>query len=97
MGNQLGKMGMGVEDRAGMGWPVDRVLPPRQTVESVHISGHIAIGRPAAAQVKIRNKHTAAPAMLYGTDDAARVEGRFEQPQREVLGGTDALRESVAE
>ena len=43
------------------------------------------------AQVKIRNKHEAAPAMLYPTGDAARVEVKFDTPQRAVTPGQAAV------
>ena len=45
----------------------------------------------APAQVKIRNKHAAAPATLHATDDAARVEVLFDAPQRAVTPGQGAV------
>jgi len=39
------------------------------------------------AQVKIRNKHAAAPATLHGTGDPARAEVVFDEPQRAVTPG----------
>ena len=49
------------------------------------------IREPRPAQVKIRNKHEAAPAMLYPTGDAARVEVKFDTPQRAVTPGQAAV------
>jgi tRNA-specific 2-thiouridylase len=46
---------------------------------------------PTRAAVKIRNKHTAATATLYPTADAARVEVRFDEPQRAVTPGQAAV------
>jgi tRNA-specific 2-thiouridylase len=46
---------------------------------------------PARAQVKIRNKHAAAPATLRPTDDAARVEVIFDEAQRAVTPGQAAV------
>jgi len=45
----------------------------------------------ARAQVKIRNKHAAAPATLHATGDPARVEVRFDAPQRAVTPGQGAV------
>jgi tRNA-specific 2-thiouridylase len=43
------------------------------------------------AQVKIRNKHAAAPAMLHAADDPSRVEVVFEEAQRAVTPGQGAV------
>jgi tRNA-specific 2-thiouridylase len=56
----------------------------------------ISIAAPAAslrAEVKIRNKHAAAPATLYPQDGdgAPRVEVRFDEPQRAVTPGQGAV------
>jgi tRNA-specific 2-thiouridylase len=55
----------------------------------------ISIAPPAApmrAEVKIRNKHAAAPATLYpGAPEGARVEVRFDEPQRAVTPGQGAV------
>jgi tRNA-specific 2-thiouridylase len=45
------------------------------------------IAAPVRAEVKIRNKHSAAGATLYPTSDPARVEVRFDEPQRAVTPG----------
>jgi tRNA-uridine 2-sulfurtransferase len=49
------------------------------------------ITEPVRAQVKIRNKHAAAPAMLHPTDDPVAVEVVFEEPQRAVTPGQGAV------
>ncbi|HUE04674.1 MAG TPA: tRNA 2-thiouridine(34) synthase MnmA [Bryobacteraceae bacterium] len=46
---------------------------------------------PARAQVKIRNKHVAAPATLYPSSAAGPVEVRFDEPQRAVTPGQAAV------
>ena len=43
------------------------------------------------AQVKIRNKHAAAPAVLHLAEDPTRVEVVFEEPQRAVTPGQGAV------
>ena len=43
------------------------------------------------AQVKIRNKHAAAPATLHATDDPCRVDVVFDEPQRAVTPGQGAV------
>jgi len=49
------------------------------------------ITEPRPAQVKIRNRHQPAPATLYPTADPARIEVRFDQPQRAVTPGQAAV------
>jgi tRNA-uridine 2-sulfurtransferase len=54
----------------------------------------ISIGAPAEpvrAEVKIRNKHAAAPAMLLPTSNPERVEIRFDEAQRAVTPGQGAV------
>ncbi len=46
---------------------------------------------PLRAEVKIRNKHVAAPARLLPTVEACRVEVQFDQPQRAVTPGQAAV------
>src|ERR1035437_1307919 len=48
-------------------------------------------GATLRAQVKIRNKHAAAPATLSGTGDAERVGVRFDDPQRAITPGQGAV------
>ncbi len=43
------------------------------------------------AEVKIRNKHAAGGATITPTSDAARVEVRFDEPQRAVTPGQGAV------
>ena len=43
------------------------------------------------AEVKIRNKHAAAPATLCATAGADRVEVRFDHPQRAITPGQGAV------
>jgi tRNA-specific 2-thiouridylase len=49
------------------------------------------LAAPTRAQVKIRNKHVAAPATLHATGDATRVEVVFDEPQRAVTPGQGAV------
>ena len=54
----------------------------------------LSIAAPAApirAEVKIRNKHAAAPATLQPAGDDSRVEVRFDEPQRAVTPGQAAV------
>jgi tRNA-specific 2-thiouridylase len=46
---------------------------------------------PVRAQVKIRNKHAAAPATIYPAPEANRVEVHFDEPQRAVTPGQAAV------
>lgn len=46
---------------------------------------------PLRAQVKIRNKHIAAPATVRPLDGADRIEVRFDEPQRAVTPGQAAV------
>jgi tRNA-specific 2-thiouridylase len=46
---------------------------------------------PVRAEVKIRNKHAAAPATILPTSDPTRVEIRFEDAQRAVTPGQRAV------
>ncbi|MBI2681055.1 MAG: tRNA 2-thiouridine(34) synthase MnmA [Candidatus Solibacter usitatus] len=45
----------------------------------------------ARAQVKVRHRHSPAAATLYPTDDAHRVQVRFDEPQRAVTPGQAAV------
>jgi len=54
----------------------------------------ISIAAPLAttrAEIKIRNKHQAAPATITPTADPSRVEVRFDEPQRAVTPGQGAV------
>ena len=46
---------------------------------------------PRKAQVKIRNKHAAAPATLMPTGHDSRIDVRFEEPQRAITPGQAAV------
>jgi tRNA-specific 2-thiouridylase len=46
---------------------------------------------PLRAEVKIRNKHAAAPATIFPTADENRVEVHFDEPQRAVTPGQAAV------
>jgi tRNA-uridine 2-sulfurtransferase len=59
-----------------------------RNVNWVSIAG---LPAPMRAQVKIRNRHAAAPATLSPTVDPARVEVRFDEPQRAVTPGQAAV------
>ncbi len=50
-----------------------------------------APAEPRPAQVKIRNKHAAAPATLIPTGDPSRVAVRFVEPQRAITPGQAAV------
>jgi tRNA-specific 2-thiouridylase len=62
-----------------------------RAVNWISLAGIEGRAAPIPAQVKIRNKHAAAPAMLHPTGDAARVEVVFEEPQRAVTPGQGAV------
>jgi tRNA-specific 2-thiouridylase len=59
-------------------------------VNWISIAG-LASGETVRAQVKIRNKHAAAPATLCGTGNTDRVEVRFDDPQRAITPGQGAV------
>src|SRR5438445_8638062 len=59
-------------------------------VNWISIAG-VPAGATVRAEVKIRNKHAAATATLCGTDDAGRVEVRFDHPQRAITPGQGAV------
>ena len=59
-----------------------------QDVNWISIAG---VSQPVRAQVKIRNKHAAAPATLYATGETGRVEVVFDEAQRAVTPGQGAV------
>jgi tRNA-specific 2-thiouridylase len=59
-------------------------------VNWISIAG-VTAGAPLRAQVKIRNRHTPAPAALVATPDADRVEVIFDDAQRAVTPGQGAV------
>jgi tRNA-specific 2-thiouridylase len=69
----------------------DDLLRSRFFAAGVNWISIAGVSQPLRAQVKIRNKHRAAGATLHATDDAARVEVVFDQPQRAVTPGQGAV------
>ncbi len=69
----------------------DDLLRPRLMAKDINWISIPAIDRPTRAEVKIRNKHLAAPAMLYPSSDPSRVEVHFDEPQRAVTPGQAAV------
>jgi len=69
----------------------EELLRARLTARDVNWIAIAALDAPRRAAVRIRNKHLAAPAMLFPTADAARVEVRFDEPQRAVTPGQAAV------
>jgi tRNA-specific 2-thiouridylase len=67
------------------------LLCPRLTAGGVNWISIPGLAAPVRAAVKIRNRHTAAPATLYPTPDSERVEVRFDEPQRAVTPGQAAV------
>jgi tRNA-uridine 2-sulfurtransferase len=68
----------------------DALLRATMSVKEVN---WISIAPPAAplrAEVKIRNKHLAAPATIYPATDPARVDVHFDEPQRAITPGQGA-------
>ena len=69
----------------------DELLRARLVATGVNWISIPPIVTPVRAEVKIRNKHAAALATLYPTDDLGRVEVRFDEPQRAVTPGQGAV------
>jgi len=69
----------------------DDLLRARFFAANVNWISIAGASAPVRAQVKIRNKHHAAPATLYATFDAGRVEVIFDEPQRAVTPGQGAV------
>ncbi len=61
------------------------------TARAVNWLSIAAPAGPLRAQVKIRNKHVAAPAMLIARAGDSRVEVQFDEPQRAVTPGQAAV------
>jgi len=51
----------------------------------------VPLAKPRRAEIKIRNKHVAAAAMLVPTGDDNRITVEFDQPQRAVTPGQAAV------
>ena len=69
----------------------DDLLRDELTAREVNWISIAPITGPVPAQVKIRNKHQAAPATLLPTGDPTRVQVRFAEPQRAVTPGQAAV------
>jgi tRNA-uridine 2-sulfurtransferase len=67
------------------------LLRGSMTVKDVNWVSLGGIGAPLQAEVKIRNKHMAAPALLSAGPDEQTVEVRFLEPQRAVTPGQAAV------
>ena len=69
----------------------DDLLRGRFFARSVNWISIAGLDQPVHAEVKIRNKHAAAPATVQPTEDPGRVEVIFEAPQRAVTPGQGAV------
>jgi tRNA-specific 2-thiouridylase len=69
----------------------DDLLRARLSAKDVNWLSIPPIAAPLRAEVKIRNKHAAAPATIFPTADANRVELHFDEPQRAVTPGQAAV------
>ncbi|HWC97353.1 MAG TPA: tRNA 2-thiouridine(34) synthase MnmA [Candidatus Sulfopaludibacter sp.] len=69
----------------------DDLLRDRFFAKDVNWISIAGVDTPRRAQVKIRNKHAAAAATLYATEDACRVEVVFDEAQRAVTPGQGAV------
>jgi tRNA-specific 2-thiouridylase len=69
----------------------DDLLCARFFASRVNWISIAGVTAPRTAQVKIRNRHAAAPAILHPADDPTRVEVVFEEPQRAVTPGQGAV------
>lgn len=79
------------EDRRVVVGTNDELLRRSFLATNVNWISIAGLTAPVPAQVKIRNKHTAAPATLRTTGDPARVEVIFHEPQRAVTPGQGAV------
>ena len=69
----------------------NELLRSRLTAGQVNWISIPALSREMRAQVKIRHKHVAAPATLFPSEDPARVEILFDEPQRAITPGQAAV------
>jgi tRNA-specific 2-thiouridylase len=67
------------------------LLSDRTHVGGVNWVSIAAPAEPVRAEVKIRNKHAAAPATILPTSNPERVEICFDEPQRAVTPGQGAV------
>ena len=69
----------------------DDLLCGRFVVRQLNWISIAGVTAPTHAQVKIRNKHAAAPATIHPTADPSSVEVVFDEPQRAVTPGQGAV------
>jgi tRNA-specific 2-thiouridylase len=69
----------------------EELLRPGLVASQVNWVSWPPLTRPERAQVQIRNKHVAAWATLHPTEDPARVQVTFDEPQRAVTPGQAAV------
>jgi tRNA-specific 2-thiouridylase len=69
----------------------DELLRPAMHVKEVNWISIAPPPAPIRAEVKIRNKHIAAAAMITPSSDPSRVEVHFDNPQRAVTPGQGAV------
>jgi len=69
----------------------DELLRSTMSVREVNWISIACPVEPVRGEVKIRNKHVAAPATIVPTADPARVEVHFDEPQRAVTPGQGAV------
>lgn len=69
----------------------DELLRSMMTVRDVNWISIAPPLEPVRAEIKIRNKHHAAPATVSPSSDPSRVTVRFDQPQRAVTPGQGAV------
>jgi len=69
----------------------EELLRARLMAKDVNWFPWQALAAPVRTRVKIRNKHVAAAATVFPTSDPARVEVRFDEPQRAVTPGQAAV------
>lgn len=69
----------------------DALLRSSMNVHSVNWISIAAPNSPTRAEVKIRNKHHAAAATIVPSGDPAKIEIRFDEPQRAVTPGQGAV------
>ena len=69
----------------------DDLLRSAMGVKEVNWISIAAPAAPLRAEVKIRNKHAAAGAVLHPVSSGTRIEVRFDEPQRAVTPGQGAV------
>ncbi|HVX65380.1 MAG TPA: tRNA 2-thiouridine(34) synthase MnmA [Bryobacteraceae bacterium] len=69
----------------------EELLRRDAAVDTVNWIAFDTLTAPRRAAVRIRNKHQSAPATLFPASDPARVDVRFDEPQRAVTPGQAAV------